>query len=296
MTWMMIATWSTAAPGMKGAADLLARGEIRALDAVELVARSVEDDPAETTVGSGGFPNRDGEIELDAAFMDGRDLSLGAVAGVKGYPNPVSIARRLMTDSAHTFLVGEGADAFAASKGFARGILINDAIRKAWEERAKQMESVPESVPDTSSGHDTVGVVALDGSGDMAVATSTSGMAMKLPGRVGDSPLVGSGYYVDNEVGGAAATGLGEDIMKGCTCFLAVELMRQGRTPMQAAQEAIRRTHDRLARTGATVGNMALVCANRMGDHGSAANHDGFTYTIASSEKAVEVVAVERLT
>ena len=203
MKWLIIATWSSPISGVKEAAKTLVKENGSALDAVEIVARMEEDNPENCTAGFGGFPNRNGEVELDAAFMNGRDMSIGAVAAVKGYRNPVSIAKRLMTDSMHTFLVGQGAEDFAASKGFPRGILMTDGIRKAWEERAAELEK-GQCEP---IGHDTIGVVALDQSRNMAVATSTSGIGMKHRGRVSDTPLVGSGFYVDNDVGGAAATG-----------------------------------------------------------------------------------------
>lgn len=279
MSWLVIATWNFSLKGIEAANDIL-RNNGSALDAVEQVARMVEDDPDVETVGFGGFPNLNGEVELDAAFMDGRDLSIGAVAGLKGFRHPVSVARKVMTDTPHNFLVGQGAEDFAASKGFSRSIMITDKIRKAWEERKACLEKGRQ----VELGHDTVGIVALDTNHNMAAATSTSGMAMKLRGRVGDSPLVGSGFYVDNEVGGAAATGLGEDIMKCCTCFVAVELMRQGYNPQEAAEEAVRRTHNRLAKYLEKVGCIAVVCADNKGNLGAAANHEGFTFAAASDK------------
>ncbi len=289
MGWLVIATWSTALKGVREAARELDQKGCTANDAVELIARIEEDDPENCTVGFGGFPNKNGEVELDAAFMDGKDMSIGAVAAVKGYKNPVSIARQLMTGSMHTMLVGQGAEDFAASNGFTRGIIMTDGIRKAWEERIKETENPFLQAP---IGHDTIGAVALDSKNHMAVATSSSGMGMKHRGRVGDSPLVGSGFFVDDEIGGAAATGLGEDIMKGCTCYAAVDLMRQGLSPQQAAEEAVRRTHMRLKKHMEKVGCIAVVCADNKGRYGGAANHEGFTYAVASSECEPVVVHV----
>jgi isoaspartyl peptidase/L-asparaginase-like protein (Ntn-hydrolase superfamily) len=288
--WAIIATWGFSINGLRKAADMLGNGQ-DAFDASEQLARMVEDDPEVTTVGFGSFPNAKGELELDAAFMNGRDLSLGCVMSVKGFKNPVSIARKVMTGSPHNVLSGQGAEEFADANGCERAIMLTDSIRKEWDEKiAEQKGKQPDCF-----GHDTVGVVTLDTAGEIASATSTSGLAMKQRGRVGDSPLVGCGFFADNDVGGAAATGIGEDIMKGCTCFVAVELMRQGYPPQQAAQEAVRRTHRRLARHSAQVGAIAVVCANKDGEFGAASNHENFTYVAASylRQPAVYEVGVE---
>ena len=275
MPCSVIATWGFSLAGVETASHILkSRGS--ALDAVEQVARMVEDDTVVETVGYGGFPNVKGEVELDAAFMDGRDLSIGAVIAIKGFDKPISIARKVMTDCPHNLLVDRGAQDYANLKGFQRKEMLTDKMKKAWEDRKAELEKGNTGDP----GHDTVGVVALDFNGDMSVATSTSGLAMKLQGRVGDSPIPGSGFYVDNEVGGAAATGVGEDIMKGCISFHAVELMRQGYAPQMAAEEAVRRLHKRLAKYGKNVGNIAIVCADNKGNFGAAANHEGFQYAV----------------
>lgn len=287
--WAIIATWSFSINGLRTAADMLGRGQ-NAFDAAEQLARIVEDDPEVTTVGFGSFPNAKGELELDAAMMNGRDLSLGCVAGVKGFKNPVSIARKVMTDSPHNVLIGQGAEEFADAHGFERGIMLTDSIRKEWEAKITEQKTA-------CFGHDTVGVVSLDTAGETVAATSTSGLAMKQRGRVGDSPLVGCGFYADSDVGGAAATGIGEDIMKGCTCFMAVELMRQGLSPKEAARQAVQRTHSRLARHSKEVGAIAVVCANKEGEFGAASNHENFTYVAASylRQPAVYEIGVEEI-
>lgn len=274
--WAVVATWRFSLPGVELCAPLLSAGG-SAFDAAEQAARMVEDDPDVTTVGSFSFPNAMGEIELDAGFMRGRDLALGCVLGLQGYANPVSVARKVMEACPHTVLIGRGAEDFAAAHGFPRAILVNDAMRAAWDKKRREAQK--------PSGHDTVGVAALDTAGEVAAATSTSGLAMKLRGRVGDSALVGSGLYADSDVGAAAATGVVEDIMRGCTSFVAMELMRGGMHPQQAAEEAVRRTHRRIARHRGDVGNIAVVCMNRAGQFGGAANHEGFTYAGASWER-----------
>jgi len=280
MDWCIIAAWYFSLEGIKWAEALLREGRLSALDAAAGVARRVEDDPDVDSVGYGGLPNRNGDVELDAAIMDGRDLSIGAVASVTGYRNPILIARHILDKAPHQFLVGLGAERYAEAMGLNKTSLLTEKSRQAWEQKRAELA---EDEPDPE-GHDTVGIVALDLAGNMAAATSTSGIGFKLQGRVGDSPLAGSGYYVDNDVGGAAATGLGEDIMKGCICYNAVVLMRQGCSPQEAAEDAIRTTHNRLLRTRDKVGNMAIVCADRQGRYGAAANHDGFTFVVAAPQ------------
>ncbi|NSW89608.1 MAG: N(4)-(beta-N-acetylglucosaminyl)-L-asparaginase [Firmicutes bacterium] len=286
MTWSIIATWKFSITGVTAAAKLIEEGG-NSLDAVEKVARYVEDDPSVESVGYGGIPNIEGEIELDAAIMDGEDLSIGAVMGVKGYKNPISIARKVLTDTPCNILVGQGAEDFAARKGFEKTILLNNKSIEIWLKKKSELKAGNKEV----AGHDTVGIVALDTFGKMASGTSTSGTGMKYRGRVGDSPLVGSGFYVDNYIGGAAATGLGEDIMKCCTCFYAVELMREGCNPQEAAELAVKRTHKRIFEKSGSVGNIAVVCADNKGNFGGAANHNGFEY-VAASDKCLPKIYV----
>lgn len=274
--------------GVSAAADMLLKGG-RALDAVEEAAIYTENDPSVNTVGYGGIPNIEGEIELDAAIMDGYDLSIGAVAAVKGYKNPICIAHKVLTETPHNILVGRGAEEFAAKMGFEKTILLTEEVSKIWHKKKDDLKAGKNSI----IGHDTIGIVALDSKANMASGTSTSGSGLKYKGRVGDSPLVGSGFYVDNSVGGATATGLGEDIMKCCTCFYAVELMRQGYHPKEAAEIAVKRTHTRIYEKTGKVGNMALVCADNKGNFGGAANHKGFTYAAASYKCKPEIYEVE---
>lgn len=278
MSWSIIATWDFSLDGVKNAAKTLEmKGS--ALDAVEEVGRIVEADPKVDSVGFGGLPNRYGEVELDAAVMDGKTLSIGAVAGLKGFIHPISIARKVMTHTPHTILVGEGAEDFALQQGFERTILINDKSRMKWEDLREKMRKGEETPP----GHDTVGIVALDKEGNMACGTSTSGLFMKHKGRVGDSPIVGSGFYVDNELGGAAATGVGEDIMRTCLCFQVVQLMGQGYSPEQAAQQAVYHTHNRLSSVREKVGDISVVCMNNKGEWGAATNRNQFQHVVASA-------------
>lgn len=288
MPWSIIATWEFSLVGVEAASCIL-KSKGSTLDAVELVARMVEDNVEVDSVGYGGFPNIKGEVELDAAFMDGRDLSIGAVMAIKGFDKPISIARKVMTASSYNLLADRGAESFAAKEGFDKKDMLTEKIKKDWEERKAELEKG--NLGD--QGHDTVGIVALNFNGDMAAATSTSGLSLKLQGRVGDSPIPGSGFYVDNEVGGAAATGVGEDIMKGCISFHAIELMRQGYTPQQAAEEAMRRLHKRLRKSGRKVGKMAIICADNKGNFGGAANHDEFQYAACTDTMPPKLLGVK---
>jgi N4-(beta-N-acetylglucosaminyl)-L-asparaginase len=242
-------------------------------------------------VGLGGFPNLDGEVELDAAVMDGRSLEIGAVASVRGFLHPVSIARRVMTDSPYAFLVGAGAERFAEGLGMERGELVTPERLEKWN-RWKELGRVDYEL---DPGHDTVCAIAIDRTGHMASTTSSSGLRMKHPGRVGDSPLVGSGFYVDDEVGGAVATGLGEDIMKGCPCARAVELMRGGATPGESARDVVRSLHNRLKRSQDRVRKIALICVDNRGGLAAAANHGEFQYVVASGGEPARIVSVENV-
>lgn len=269
--WRIIATWPFGLHGVEAGARVLLGGAT-AMDAVETAVREVESGDYVDTVGLGGRPNRDGEVELDAAIMDGSTLRLGAVAAVRKFRNPVSIARRVMEASSHCLLVGAGAERFALEQGF---------------HPAEQCDGPAHPVDGATScdprGHDTICVIALDKNGNIAVATSTSGLAGKLPGRVGDSPLVGSGFYADSLMGAAAGTGVGECIMRGCLSIRATHLMQQGRGPAEACAEAIRELTQRCRQaTGERLGAMSLIAMSRDGSLGASTNLPQFTYAVAS--------------
>jgi len=277
---MIIATWSFSVSGVKIGTEILKNGGY-IFDAIEETIKVVEDDPNIDSVGFGGLPNIAGEVELDAAIMDGKTLSLGAVGALRGFKNPISIARKVLEETPHTFLVGQGAEEFAFSKGFQRSILITDKSRKIWESKIKK------------ESHDTIGVIAMDENGNMACGTSTSGIFMKYKGRVGDTPLVGSGLYVDNEIGGAVATGLGEDIMKGCLSFHAVFLMRQGYSPQNAAEEVIRNIYKKLPKYKKH-DDISILCMNTNGDVGAATSREKFEYVASSKNMPPSIFEVTK--
>lgn len=279
--WSVVTTWQFSLQASRRAANILAEGR-SALDAAEQAIWTVESDPAVDSVGLGGFLNRDGELELDAAMMDGDTLRSGSVCAIKGYEHPISVARAVMEKTPHVLLAGEGAAQFARETGFQAvpaNALITERAREIWENRRVE-------------GHDTIGLVALDAGGRIVAATSTSGASMKLPGRVGDSPLIGSGFYAESGVGGCAATGLGEDIVKTCLSFRVVELMRGGMSPRGAAETAVLHAHNAILKRGNQPNKIAIVCMNEQGECGAACNHRGFSYACANESLEPTVMEV----
>ena len=274
-SWLVIGTWNFALPGIKEAAKKLADGE-SCLGAVERAVNMVEEDPNVHSVGLGAIPNQAGGIEVDAGIMDGKSLRSGAVAGIKNYLHAVSVAHKIMTNTKHNLLVGKGAENFARKMGFKKTVLLTAKSLAIWEKRISGRRP-------RLFGHDTIGVIALDRRGNLAVATSSSGIALKMKGRVGDSPVIGAGFYADNEIGGAAATGVGELIMRSCLCFNVVQLMKRGCSPQRAAKHALKNAHERLLRGRSGFGKMAVICCDNKGNFGAAANHPYFRYAVASS-------------
>lgn len=276
--WGIIATWRMAVEGITKASDMLKNGG-NAGDAIETAIKEVEDFPYYKSVGYGGLPNEEMEVELDAAYMDGDTLDIGAVAAIKDFANPISIARRLSQEPVNNLLVGEGAEKFAHRNGFERKNMLTDRAKIHYHNRVKEVQET-EIKPYT--GHDTVGMVCLDSAGKMTAATSTSGLFMKRKGRVGDSPISGSGFYVDSAVGGASATGLGEDVMKGCVSYEIVRLMKEGMHPQQACEAAVNLFDKTLRERRGKAGDMSLIAMNNKGEWGVATNIEGFSFSVAT--------------
>lgn len=277
--WGMIATWRMAKEGVDKGCTLLKDGG-DAGDAIEMAVKEVEDFPYYKSVGFGGLPNEDMEVELDAAYMDGNTLSIGAVAAIKDYANPVSIARRLSKEKVNNILVGSGAEKFAHQEGFERKNMLSERAKIHYRNRVKEIE-VANIKP--YAGHDTVAMVCLDSHGKMTSATSTSGLFMKKAGRVGDSPIAGSGFYVDSEIGGAGATGLGEDVMKGCISYEIVRLMAEGLHPQAACDKAVKHFDATLKKRRGEAGDMSLVAMNNKGEWGVATNIEGFSFVVSTA-------------
>ena len=285
--WGVIATWRMAHDGVKKASQLL-QANGTAGDAVEALIKTVEAYPYYKSVGYGGLPNENGEVEMDAAFMDGDTMAQGAVAGIHEVLHAVSVARALSHDHYNSFLVGQGATQYAQLNGFEMRNMLTDRAKKRWEKRRAELADAKIKPYD---GHDTVGAITLAPTGSMAAATSTSGLFMKRPGRVGDSPLSGSGFYVDSDIGGAAATGLGEDIMKGCLSYEIVRRMGEGRTPQEACDEAVYPFIEKLKRRYGKAGEFSLIALDRAGNWGVATNVE-FTFSVATaSQKPVILMA-----
>ena len=277
----IVSTWDHGLPANEKAWETL-EGGLRPLDAVEAGVRVVEEDPKVTTVGLGGFPDRDGNVTLDACIMD-ESGNAGSVAFLQHIVHPISVARKVMENTPHVMLVGDGALRFALNQGFAKEDLLTPEAEEAWKHWLKT--SVYQPVANIEN-HDTISLLALDGSGRMAGACTTSGAAFKMHGRVGDSPIIGAGLYVDGEVGGACATGLGELVMTTVGSHLVVEQMRNGFSPQEACVRAVDRImskHGRKIRqdVGMQVGYLAM---NLRGEFGAFAIRSGFTYAVRNRQ------------
>lgn len=289
--WGMIATWRMAAEGITKGAEILKEGGA-AGDAIETAIREVEDFPYYKSVGYGGLPNEEMEVELDAAYMDGDTLAIGAIAAIKDFANPVSIARSLSNDKVNCMLVAGGAEKYAHKAGFERKNMLSDRAKAHYKKRVKEIK---EQELKPYSGHDTVGMVCLDTNGKMTSATSTSGLFMKKKGRVGDSPIIGSGLYVDSEIGGASATGLGEDLMKGCISYEIVRLMGEGMHPQEACEVAVSKLDKKLKEKRGEAGDLSLVAMNNKGEWGVATNIDGFSFAVVVEGKETEIYLTKNI-
>lgn len=255
--------------------------EGKAIDAVEKGVRIPEADPGDQSVGYGGRPDRDGNVTLDACIMDSRG-NCGAVTYVQGYKHPVSIARKVMEETPHVILSGNGAEQFAAAQGFMRENLLTEKSKQEWEAWKKESKYAPVI---NIERHDTIGMLVMDNQGDIAGACSTSGLAYKMAGRVGDSPIIGSGLFVDNAIGAATATGMGEAVLRSVGSFLVVELMRQGASPAEACKEAVMRIAEKQDVSAIQVGYIAL---DKKGNYGGYALKGGFVYRVTNpSENTV---------
>jgi len=277
---IVVSTWQHGLAANKQAWKLLADNK-KAIDAVEAGVRVPEADPQVMTVGYGGYPDREGKVTLDACIMD-ENLNCGSVAFLQHIKHPISVARLVMDKTPHVMLVGEGALQFAKEQGFKTENLLTPQAEAAWRQWLKKSEYAPVI---NIENHDTIGMLALDNHGDLSGACTTSGAAFKMSGRVGDSPLIGAGLYVDNEVGAATATGMGELMIKTVGCHLVVELMRQGRTPTQACKEAVQRIAGKLGDYKQfQVGFLAL---SKSGEVGSYCIQPGFNYAVTDQSGSV---------
>ena len=274
---LVVSTWDFGLPANAEAWKVLAGGG-RALDAVEAGVRIPEGDPHVNTVGLGGLPDRDGHVTLDACIMD-EFANCGSVAFLEHIVHPISVARMVMEKTPHIMLVGEGALQFALANGFKKEKLLTKESEAKWREWLKKAEYKPVI---NIENHDTIGMVALDKMGNLSAACTTSGLAFKMRGRVGDSPIIGAALFVDNEVGAATSTGVGEEVIRIVGSHLVVELMRQGRSPEAACREAVARIIKNQPAKAKEI-QVGFLAINKNGEHGAFALQKGFTYAVYSS-------------
>ena len=300
---VVLATWPFGQIATKTALPFLEAGK-PALDAALAGAQAVEDDPSVQSVGYGGLANRIGTITLDACVMEGKTLACGAVAGVENIRHVAALARRVMEKTPHVMLVGEGARLFAVQEGFALETLLTPESVAQWyktrpkpKDKADEQQTSVDLAPTgtfPSDSHDTVTVLALDRAGNLGGVCTTSGLAHKMPGRVGDSPIIGAGLYVDNEAGAAGATGVGEEILRVGASLLIVEAMRAGKAPQAACELAVQRVNAAAARRGVHPARVAFLALDPKGRIGAAATQGSkFQYAVGRSGKTELLQAKE---
>ncbi|MEO6034510.1 MAG: N(4)-(beta-N-acetylglucosaminyl)-L-asparaginase [Verrucomicrobiota bacterium] len=274
---LIVSTWPFGKASNDAALKILLNGGT-ILDAVEQGIWVTESDAGNPSVGLSGSPNAAGVVQLDACIMNGPDHKAGSVAALEGIRHPISAARRVMEKTRHVLLVGEGAKMFSLEEGLESVPVNSRELNEKWQQqKAKQRIGAREKKP---GNHDTIALLVLGANGNIAGGCSTSGLSGKLPGRVGDSPIIGSGLYVDNEVGAAGATGLGENVMRYCASFLIVELMRQGLPPHEACAQVIQR----IMRTEPKGANLSInfVALDKKGRYGAAGTDQGFQYSVTT--------------
>lgn len=278
---IVLSTWQHGLAANKAAWNVLSSGFGTALDAVEAAARQTESDRTNRSVGISGMPDRDGHVTLDACIMN-HESHCGAVACVEGFEHPITIARSVMENTQHVMLVGEGAEEYAQFIGQKRVKSPIPEVKKEYKAWKKENKDLFKKPAINHENHDTIGIIAMDALGNFSGACTTSGWAYKMHGRVGDSPIIGAGLFVDNEVGAAVATGLGEAIIRTAGSHTVVELMRQGKSPEEACQLAVERIiakHKDL--TGLQCGFLAI---NRRGEYGGYSVYNGFNFAVRTEE------------
>ena len=295
---IVVATWDSGMPVNAAAWEILSKNG-KSLDAVEAGAIFIENQ-INCCVGLGGYPDRDGIVTLDSCIMDEK-ANCGAVAGLERIKHPVSVARKVMENTPHVLLVGAGAQQFALENGFTlEPKQLSEDAQKAYTEWLKKSEYKPvinieNSKPGNSHGpfapaffedgnpnHDTMGLIALDNFSNLSGAATTSGMAYKIHGRVGDSPIIGAGLFVDNEVGAATSSGVGEELIRTCGTHTVVEYMRQGYSPAAACKKAVERIVKRDPQKAKEI-QVGFLALNKKGQYGAYAIQKGFVFSVKSA-------------
>ena len=292
---LVISTWDFGRLANHVSFNLMLKGG-SALDAVEKGINVIEEDADNLTVGIGGLPDREGHVTLDACIMD-QDARCGSVMGLEHIVNVISVARRVMEKTPHVILVGDGALQFAQEQGFRKTNLLTPRSEKLWREWLKtsnyqpkmNIENEPirkDPMPGGRDNHDTIGLIAMDAKGNICGGCSTSGMAYKMRGRVGDSPVIGAGLFVDNEVGAATATGVGEEVIRCVGSHLVVELMRSGLSPEEACREAVLRIVRKSPSRSKEI-QVGFLAMNRKGEYGAFALQKGFSFAVRTADKDI---------
>ena len=283
---IVLSTWIHGLEANRAAWDLLSKGG-KAVDAVEKGVRVTEADLANRSVGIGGRPDRDGHVTLDACIMDEKSRC-GAVAFMEGIAHPISVARAVMEKTQHVMLVGDGAEKFAIENGFEQAKMPIPEVKKDWQNWKKENKDLFKKPIINHENHDTIGMIAMDANGDLSGACTTSGWAYKLHGRVGDSPIIGAGLFVDNEIGAATSTGLGEAIIRVAGSSMVVELMRHGYTPLDACKEVV----NRIIKKHSDLTNLqcGFIAIDKKGNIGSYSVYAGFNFALktATEDKMVD--------
>lgn len=289
---IVLSTWRFGVQANAEAWKILSSGGA-ALDAVEKGVMLTEADPSERSVGYGGRPDRDGRVTLDACIMD-HQMNIGSVASLEHIMHPISVARAVMEKTPHVMLVGDGALQFALSSGFKKENLLTKESEAEWREWLIKAEYKPKV---NIENHDTIGMIAMDTNGNLSGACTTSGMAFKMHGRVGDSPIIGAGLYVDNEVGAATATGHGEEVIRIAGCHAVVELMRQGYAPAEACKKAVERIIGSAKSRKKDLKDIQIgfIAINKAGEHGSYCLQKGFQYAVHSPTISNQLVDAPHL-
>jgi N4-(beta-N-acetylglucosaminyl)-L-asparaginase len=299
---IVISTWDFGKAANAEAWKIL-KNNGRALDAIEQGARVTEADQSNKTVGYGGYPDRDGRVTLDACIMD-ENGNCGSVMCLEHIIHPISVARLVMEKTPHVILVGDGALQFALANGFKKENLLTPDSELAWKEWLKksqynpimnienksfnQNQPGPDFFPGSINNHDTIGMLALDVKGNLSGGCTTSGMAFKMHGRVGDSPVIGAGLFVDNEIGAATSTGVGEEVIKCVGSHLVVEYMRQGNSPREACKKVVERIAKRDPEKAKNI-QIGFLAIDKFGNYGAYALQKGFSYAVKSEKEEIVI-------
>lgn len=278
---VIISTWSHGLPANKTAWQTLATTD-NGLDAIESALKISEADPKINSVGYGGYPDREGKVTLDACIMEPSG-NCGAVAFLQNIKHPISVARKVMEKTPHVLLVGEGALQFALGQGFQKENLLTPAAEKAWKKWLKKSKYVPKI--NIENHHDTISMLLLDEKGNLYGGCTTSGMAWKIHGRVGDSPMIGASLFLDNEVGAAAATGLGEAVIRTAGSAMVVELMRQGANPLEACKEIVNRI-EKMHKNHPDMKylQVGFIALNKNGQYAGYSLRSGFNFAVSDGK------------